>query len=71
MFDKKTLGLFAGLIALVIFIYYLSTTTDLKQFFDFGNFGSNPPSSTDSGEINSRSSFSDLLPTPSPAPEEF
>ncbi|OGG03110.1 hypothetical protein A2W14_04550 [Candidatus Gottesmanbacteria bacterium RBG_16_37_8] len=70
MIDKKTLALFFGLIVLVVFIYFLSKTTDLKRFFSFpGDFSASPSASISSPENQGRSNFSDLLESPTPSPE--
>ncbi|OGG18170.1 hypothetical protein A3D78_04235 [Candidatus Gottesmanbacteria bacterium RIFCSPHIGHO2_02_FULL_39_14] len=66
MLDKKTMGLFIGLIGLAVFLYILSKTTNLKQFFNFGNFTASPSASTNSSSTQGRSTFFDLLPTPTP-----
>lgn len=53
----------AALVLMIGFFFFLSRTVDIKQFIKFGDYRSSS-SATDSG----RTSFSDLLETPTPTP---
>jgi len=61
--DKKTLFLLLALGLGVIFFYLFTKSVDIKPLFNFSDYFESSPSS--------RTTFSDLLetPTPSPSPE--